>query len=45
MLNDEHGKLDNTKQGTLDAAFDFFQDLFQAKPSTAEAVRASETPT
>ena len=46
-LKDKHGKLAKTKQGTLDATFDYFQDLFKAKPSTnpAKAVRASETPT
>ena len=46
-LKDKHGKLAKTKQGTLDAAFDYFQDLFKAKagmnPATVE--QTSETPT
>ena len=46
-LKDKHRKLASTKQGTLEAAFKYFQDLFKAKPRTkpAEVVRASETPT
>ena len=30
-LKDKYGKLATTKQGTLDAAFDYFQNLFKAK--------------
>jgi hypothetical protein len=46
-LKGKYGKLAKTKQGMLDAAFDYFQDLFKAKPSTnpVETVRTSETPT